>query len=45
MSNENDNTINGKWWAAFMDVDDYKYFDKNVVGTIINSIKGKIDEG
>jgi len=45
MSNENDNTINGKWWVAFMDVDDYKYFDRNVVSSIINSIKGKISEG
>lgn len=45
MSNENDNTINGKWWVKFMEVDDYTYFDKNVVSSIINSIKGKIDEG
>lgn len=45
MSNENDNTINGKWWVKFMEVDEYQYFDKKVVGTIINSIKGKISEG
>lgn len=41
MSNENDNTINGKWWVSFFEVDEYKYTDKNQVSDIIKSITGK----
>ena len=39
ISNENDNTINGKWWVEFMEVKDYKYFERSEIENIIKAIK------
>ena len=40
ISNENDNTINGKWWVSFFEVEEYIYKNRNQVSDIISSITG-----
>ena len=40
ISNEDDNTINGKWWVEFFNVEGGKqYFDKDTVKGIIDLIR------
>tara|TARA_R110000803_G_scaffold48837_13_gene101644 strand:+ start:2925 stop:3203 length:279 start_codon:yes stop_codon:yes gene_type:complete len=41
ISNENDNTINGKWWVSFFEVKDYIYKDRQQVSDMISAITGK----
>lgn len=41
VSNEHDNTINGKWWVTWTDTNEYIYKDRQQVSDIISSITGK----